>query len=160
MINNLTDKQKKIAIVIALICMIVAIYFIYYGRNNENLADDEESVLVKTTNDIGKNDEESNTETMVIHIAGAVKNPGVVRLKEGARIEDAINLAGGLSEDADITNVNLAYVLDDGIKINIPRTSLEEDSIQEQDIIQDGSGELVIDKTLKEEKENRTNKYK
>ena len=55
-----------------------------------------------------------------MHITGAVKTPGIVKLPEGARIEDAIDKAGGLTEDADISDINLAYVLEDGIKIKIP----------------------------------------
>ena len=40
--------------------------------------------------------------------------------KENSRIADAIELAGGLKENADIEDINLAYVLEDGIKIYIP----------------------------------------
>lgn len=51
------------------------------------------------------------TEEMTLvtfYICGQVKNPGVYTLAEGSRVEDAIIAAGGVSEDADLSQVNLA----------------------------------------------------
>lgn len=60
-----------------------------------------------------------------IDIAGAVVNPGVYKLPEDARVEDALNTAGGLSEEADrdwvVKNLNLAEKLSDGDKLYIPK---------------------------------------
>ena len=159
MIDNLTDKQKKIAAIIGVIVVIGVIYFIYKGENKKE-TQEYENMLIQSTGDNNIKDEKELGETIVIHIAGAVKIPGVVKLKEGSRIEDAINLAGGLAEDADITNVNLAYVLDDGTKINIPRTTVEADSTGEQNIIEDGSGENVIEQPENTTSNIRTSKYK
>ena len=69
--------------------------------------------------------------------------PGIVKLEEGARIEDAINKAGGLTEDADISKVNLAYVLEDGVKIKIPSDSDIGDL--GENIISNGSGENILE---------------
>ena len=55
-----------------------------------------------------------------VHVAGEVNNPGVVSLNDDARIVDAINAAGGTTPNAEISKVNLAYVLKDGMKLNIP----------------------------------------
>jgi competence protein ComEA len=51
---------------------------------------------------------------------GEVENEGIVEINEGSRVSDAINAAGGLKETADISNINLAFVLEDGMKIIIP----------------------------------------
>ena len=59
-------------------------------------------------------------ETIVVHITGAVKKEGVIYLKKGARIVDAIKEAGGETKEADLSQVNLAYELQDGQKIYIP----------------------------------------
>ena len=48
-------------------------------------------------------------------------NPGVYELKEGSRVDDAIQAAGGLSEDADTSALNRASLLSDGMKITVPR---------------------------------------
>ncbi len=51
---------------------------------------------------------------------GAVKKEGVIKIKENSRIIDAIEEAGGLTKDADLKKVNLAYSITDGQKIYIP----------------------------------------
>lgn len=51
---------------------------------------------------------------LVVHVLGAVGSPGVYQLPSGSRVEEAVRLAGGLSEDADAGSVNLAARLVDG----------------------------------------------
>ena len=50
---------------------------------------------------------------MYIYIIGEVNNPGVVLLNEGSRIVDAIEAAGGITDRANISKINLVYVLKD-----------------------------------------------
>ena len=57
---------------------------------------------------------------LVVHIDGAVLNPGVYSLLKGSRVQDVITLAGGLVSSADSSAVNLAAVLYDGQKVLIP----------------------------------------
>lgn len=57
---------------------------------------------------------------VVVHVAGAVANPGVIRLQQGSRINDAIAAAGGARPDADVNRLNLALVVEDGQKIDVP----------------------------------------
>lgn len=57
---------------------------------------------------------------LIVDVSGAVLNPGVYELKEGARVDDAIQAAGGLSEDADTSALNRASLLSDGMKITVP----------------------------------------
>ncbi len=64
-----------------------------------------------------------------MHITGCVENEGIVTLNEGARIADAIKKAGGLTIDANMKNVNLAYKLKDGQKIYIPSNIEEEATV-------------------------------
>lgn len=56
---------------------------------------------------------------MVIYVSGAVANPGVYNLGEGARVEEAVERAGGFSSDADTASINLAAKLRDGMQINV-----------------------------------------
>ena len=58
-----------------------------------------------------------------VYITGEVVVPGVVILDEGSRISDAINAAGGTTVNANVSKVNLVYVLQDGMKVNIPNNS-------------------------------------
>lgn len=58
--------------------------------------------------------------TIVVHVAGAVADPGVYELDGGARVDEAIGSAGGASPDADLDAVNLAQVLADGQRLFVP----------------------------------------
>ncbi len=55
-----------------------------------------------------------------VYICGNVKEPGVVEIKEGTRLDEAIKMAGGPIEKADLAAVNLAYKLKDEDMIYIP----------------------------------------
>ena len=78
---------------------------------------------------------------ITVHVIGEVVSPGVVSLKEGARIIDAINSCGGKTENADITKINLAYILEDGIQIYVPSFDDDTDNVE---YIREGAGENVI----------------
>jgi competence protein ComEA len=57
---------------------------------------------------------------VVVHVAGAVRQPGLYELKEGERIADAVARAGGATAKADTAAVNLAAPLADGMQVLIP----------------------------------------
>lgn len=59
----------------------------------------------------------SNAATMLVHVAGKVRHPGVVELAAGARVIDAIEAAGGVRAGTDLTTVNLARPVVDGEQI-------------------------------------------
>jgi competence protein ComEA len=59
--------------------------------------------------------------SVVVHVAGAVRRPGVYRVRAGARVDDAIGRAGGAKPRADLTQVNLAAKVEDGRQILVPR---------------------------------------
>lgn len=62
------------------------------------------------------------TESMsvIVHVAGAVNEPGVVELDLGARVVDAIAAAGGVTGEAVLTQLNLARIIHDGEHIIVP----------------------------------------
>jgi competence protein ComEA len=57
---------------------------------------------------------------VLVHVAGAVREPGVYGLDEGARVADAIDLAGGARSRADLDALNLAMVVTDGMQVLVP----------------------------------------
>ena len=57
---------------------------------------------------------------VLVHVLGAVAEPGLVQLDEGARVVDAIAAAGGLAADADPAGVNLARAVADGEQLVVP----------------------------------------
>lgn len=58
--------------------------------------------------------------TIFVHVCGQVVHPGVYELPTGSRVFEAVDMAGGCLEGADLCQVNQAAILQDGIKIYIP----------------------------------------
>ena len=61
------------------------------------------------------------TPRLVVHVAGAVRRPGLYRLAEGNRVADAVARAGGATAPADTAAINLAAPLADGMQVLVPR---------------------------------------
>lgn len=133
------ENKKKIIIILGIVLMLFIVYLIYESINQsskeidfnilldgaENINIENEEELNKSVNfvdnDVVESDETVEIkETIVVHITGEVKNEGVIYLEKGARIIDAIKEAGGETKQADLSQVNLAYELQDGQKIYIP----------------------------------------
>lgn len=78
----------------------------------------------------GGTDAEGSTsttdETVYVYVCGEVVTPGVYALRQGARIYEAVTLAGGLTQDADDTVINQAQTVTDGMMIRIPAAGSEE----------------------------------
>lgn len=123
--ENLSKKQIIVIAIIAIIIVIVVGYYLInnFQQINYEILDEAE---ISEENDTQTNIIiEEISKKIIVHIAGAVRQEGIVTLEEGQRIVDAINEAGGLTEKADLTNVNLAYILSDGQKIYIPTAGEE-----------------------------------
>jgi competence protein ComEA len=58
---------------------------------------------------------------LVVHVVGSVRRPGLYRLREGSRIADAVRRAGGATRRADLSLVNLAAPVADGVQVVVPR---------------------------------------
>ncbi len=59
---------------------------------------------------------------VTVHIIGAVPRPGLYEFAEGARVQDAIDAAGGILTEANVDAINLAALLEDGQQLDIPYT--------------------------------------
>lgn len=63
----------------------------------------------------------ASTEAVFVHVAGAVREPGLYEFPAGARVADAVKSAGGATRRADLDALNLAAVLVDGTKVEVVR---------------------------------------
>ena len=93
----------------------------------------ESSVKVKSKEEIPKDIEETTEvveqDLITVDVKGAVKSPGIYNLPLGSRVHDAVQKAGGMTENADSKNLNLAQKVSDESLVYVP--SKEETDIQE-----------------------------
>ena len=115
-----TTKQKIIIISIIIVLIIVGIY-VYNIRFSEDINENTNENQLNTSFVENILEKDDKNKEIIVHITGAVKKSGIVKLKDGARIYDAIEMAGGSTDDADLSKINLAYVLEDGQKVYIPK---------------------------------------
>ena len=90
----------------------------------------EETTVVEMTVLAEKTEVSTTQETVIfVDIKGAVKNPGVYQMKVGDRVKDALDAAGGLTDEADSQKVNLAKRLEDQMVIVVPKVGEEAEEI-------------------------------
>ncbi|MCY7951429.1 helix-hairpin-helix domain-containing protein [Bacillus inaquosorum] len=127
--NWLNQHKKTIILAASAAVFIAAIFIFSSGKNKEPV---KQAVSTETENAEVKQEavkDESN-ETIVIDIKGAVQHPGVYEMRTGDRVSQAIEKAGGASEQADEMQVNLAELLQDGTVVYIPKEG-EETAVQQ-----------------------------
>ena len=112
------SKQEKIVFL-----FIISVILVTFGW--KLLSRERNTITIVPANVISESisiaqDKTADEEICIIHIAGAVHQPGVYQLSKGKRIIDALKMAGGEMEKANLNAVNLAAHLYDGQKIVIP----------------------------------------
>lgn len=128
-IRGLTDKLKNDPKVFrtAAVILVIAAALLVFGMNGKSDSVSEESVpkaaVSEEAGDSAAEDgaaEKTEDGLIYVDIGGAVRKPGVYELKQGARIFEAIEEAGGLTDTADASQINQAEAVSDGSKILIP----------------------------------------
>ena len=142
------DNKKKIIISIVLIVSLIIGFIIFLLTENSyenlnldelvieegsekfnNIVDNEDSNNANSQNNKynqnaingnASNIIQDETEKIAIHVTGEVKKEGLIYLSVGSRVADAIKEAGGETKNADLSQINLAYQLQDGQKLYIP----------------------------------------
>lgn len=86
---------------------------------------------------------------IAVHVVGAVPRPGLYEFSEGARVQDAIDAAGGLLATANANALNLAALLEDGQQLDIPYDDGQGPQVSSEGLelpeSPDGSGEETVD---------------
>ena len=116
----------------------------------DEVIDDVEEKIEEGTENVEdfENEVIKDNEKIYVYITGEVNNPGIVVLPIGSRIVDAIDCAGGITQKADIMKVNLVYMLQDGMKVNIP-SSIELRDNSNFEYITMSSGDEKNDSNIK-----------
>jgi len=124
MIEDLIEKAKqyKIALGLGLLGAIVAGFILLQGRDQG--VTDVQQLTEQTSSSSSYKDEKSNKsneisqadtedQLVTVDVKGAVKKPGVYQLQSNSRVHDALEKAGGLTDEADLKSVNQAQKLSD-----------------------------------------------
>lgn len=112
----LYENKRKLIVIACLLLVMASVTLLFMNKNSyktESLV--YENVLEKQ--DLEEEKEDDNKEIYYVDVKGAVYVPGVYSLKKGSRVVDAINLAGGIQENADTSILNLSMELSDGMVI-------------------------------------------
>ena len=109
-------NKKIIAVAVAVVFCVLASF---WPQQREEAALQIEQQAVQT--------EEAAAETKItVYVSGAVAKPGLHEIAPGSRAVDAIEAAGGMTEEANKDRVNLAKICKDGMQVNVPRLSAKE----------------------------------
>ncbi len=123
--------------------MVLVVVGSFFWKNAAPAGEEIASPVAPVANDFT---EDSRGKELVVHVVGAVARPGVVRVPEQSRVEDALALAGGPTPEAELSGVNLARVVFDGEQIVVPR-------IGEEPLATAGSGLVSLSRATQAELE-------
>lgn len=119
MLKIKVNRKIISSIIIVIFLLSALIYNLLYMNNKKNdiIEEIEENEYIEVI--------EEEIKTIFVDVGGEVISPGLYELPENSRINDAISIAGGVTSDADLTTVNLAYILSDAMKIIIPKKEIK-----------------------------------
>lgn len=156
-------KKKEIIIVsIILILLILTIfYWLNLKKNNKKVIKKDKEVVQK----LEKKDEKEVEKSVKVDIKGEINNPGIYELDESMRVIDVIELAGGLTNNADTSVINLSKKLKDEMVIIIYskyqvknfEATKEEEKVVEEKCIQENENALKNDACINDNNSKDTN---
>lgn len=132
-------KNNKFIIILILVLSACGYIFLYIKEEkNQNILIETDNMQIEEVEEVIE-----EKSKIYVDIAGAVVNPGVYVLDEGSRVNDLLILAGGVSKEANLENVNLAYILTDGVKITIPNKKDNTKNIVQTSLFNTSKSEII-----------------
>ena len=112
-------RYRKQIIIISIILIVISIsIFLYLSQKDEKSKEPVEVIEDKKTSKLEKKEEKKDKKKeLMVDVKGEVNNVGIYTLSEGSRVIDAINMAGGTTENADTSVLNLSKKLEDEMVI-------------------------------------------
>ncbi len=135
-------KKEQIAILIVVVLILGIIGSKVLLKEREPEIIDIGMVQDKSSPEESDQEEELRPALIMVHVSGQVYHPGIYELIQGDRVVDVVDLAGGLTKQADLDRINLAKKLNDEDKIYIP--SIDEILTVEADIIKSSSSSGLL----------------
>lgn len=109
-------NKKIIAVAVAVVFCVLASF--WSQQREENVLELEQQTV--------QTEEAAAEAKITVYVSGAVAKPGLHEIAPGSRAVDAIEAAGGMTEEANKDRVNLAKICKDGMQVNVPRLSAKE----------------------------------
>lgn len=123
-LDELAGRRRDVLLVVGLVVVAVLVALALKSRGEPRIAPPAEGPdpggVVVASPDVLDSTAPTG-EVMLVHVAGAVRRPGLYEMPAGARIADAIDSARGPKPVADLDAINLAEPLTDGQKVDVPR---------------------------------------
>lgn len=143
LLNKVKDiiLTYKTNILIGILILLSITYIIFQNINDKNKIE------------INGNEIQTNKfeDEIAVYITGEVKQPGVYYIESGLRLNDLIEVCGGLTDKADLSDINLAEKLNDSDKIDIPSIIAEKDEMNSISDIDNNNDLININTASKEE---------
>ncbi len=143
---------------LGLVAIIGIVLFLLFWKTNQHtewsvIATDVQSKEIEKKSKPKISDTKEQKKIIVIDMKGAVVKEGVYEMKEGDRIKDAIEKAGGFLPEADRKKVNLAQMVQDQMILYVPNKN---EQVQEAAAASQGEGKVQINAASKEQLEKIT----
>lgn len=156
---NFIKRNIKIFIVILLVIFLsITIGIKYYLNTNKNKLTINKEKEFKIEKKENKKEEKSSKEKIFVDIKGAIKKPGVYEMDDDKKVIDVVYQAGGLSDEADTTYVNLAKRLTDEMIIIIYTKDQIKNAKKSELLSTESSGSCVCPKISNDACINTTKK--
>lgn len=144
-------NYKTIGIISILVLILTFLIFSYFiGGRSELKKNNSENIFVEEDNDDSQETISLRNKEIVVEIKGEVNKPNIYWLNEESIIEDLINLAGGVTEQADVSRINRAEQLKNHQSIIIPNKDTVVQENLNQDISSGNSSGLININTASE----------
>lgn len=129
------NKTKKIFMLCLLLlgCVLTGLWS-YVGEKNN-----DENTVNKLINVSRAEQKKQSNRLMKVYVSGAVLMPGIYDVSMGARAYDAVEAAGGMTNEANADKVNLAKKLKDGDHVNVPFIKQSKGRSNKTTKVKDGS---------------------
>ncbi|UOQ93799.1 helix-hairpin-helix domain-containing protein [Halobacillus shinanisalinarum] len=128
----------------------ILIFLIIFQQKDDQQTVVQESKSPESAANKENGDVEASTQKMIVDVKGEVVKPGIYELNAGLRVNDAIDLAGGMTEQADQTSVNLAQKIQDEMVILVTSLATESEA-QSEESATETTGKVRINQATLEE---------
>ena len=105
---------------ILLVAVSIVYKFILNRQSSGMVIKPSDTIMSEASSEVSEETSATEEMTCQVYICGAVNSPGVFTMPCGSILNDAVILAGGLTEDAPSERINLVYELDSNISVYIP----------------------------------------